>query len=172
MDVIRYTTKLKASGAEYKKIVFWNRFLRNKLEIMLSIIPALASVVLLYLKIYNPFFVFGYIIFCVYPFFIYTQFKSAVDYHLKHRDQSETAPCEITFMENGILAEINEFDLRYLYHWDDLTTIYDKYGYYMMFNKGEMLVMLRKADIPTELQKPVIQFMSNNVNQNECMLPF
>ena len=116
MDVIRYTTKLKASGAEYKKIVFWNRFLRNKLEAIFSIIPALSSILLLYLGFYNPFFVFAYIIFCVYPFFIYTQFRSAVDYHLKHRDQSETAPCEITFMENGILAEINEFDLRYLYH--------------------------------------------------------
>jgi len=41
-----------------------------------------------------------------------------------------------------------------------------------MFKKGEMLVMLRKADIPAELQKPVKQFMSNNVNQNECVLPF
>ena len=172
MDIIRYTTVLKASGTEYKKIVFWNRFLRNKLEPILSIIPALISIVLLFLGFYNPFFVLAYIIFCVYPFFIYTQFKSAVDYHLKHRDQSETVPCKITFMENGILAEISEFDLRYLYHWNDFTTIYDKYGYYMMFKKGEMLVMLRKEDIPTELQKPVIQFMSDNVNQNECMLPF
>ena len=172
MDVIRYTTMLKASGAEYKKIVFWNRFLRNKTEAVISIIPALSSILFIYLGFYNPFFVFAYIIFCVYPFFIYTQFRSAVDYHLKHRDQSETAPCEITFMENGILAEINEFDLRYLYHWNDFTTIYDKYDYYMMFKKGEMLVMLRKADIPEQLQKPVIQFMSHNVDQNECMLLF
>ena len=172
MNVIRYTTKLKASGDEYKKIVFWNRFLRNKLEAILSVIPAISSIVLFAFGIHNSFFIIASVIFCVYPFFIYTQYKRAVQYHLKHRDQSETAPCEITFMENGILAEITEFDLRYIYHWDDFTAIYDKYGYYMMFKKGEMLVMLRKADIPTELQKPVIQFMSDNVNQNECMLLF
>ena len=172
MKVIRYTTILKASDAEYKKIVFWNRFLRNKLVTILSIIPALASILLLYLGFNNSIFLFAYIIFCVYPFFISTQFISGVNYHLKHRDQSETAPCEITSMGNGILAEINEFDLRYLYHWNDFTTIYDKYGYYMMFKKGEMLVMLRKADIPAQLQKPVMQFMSHNVDQNECVLPF
>ena len=75
MDVIRYTTILKASGAEYKKIVFWNRFLRNKLEPIISIIPALTSIVLLFLGFYNPFFIFAYIIFCVYPLFIYTHYN-------------------------------------------------------------------------------------------------
>lgn len=172
MDVIRYTTTLKASGTEYKKIVFWNRFLRNKLELILTFIPALLSIILFCFGFYHTFFLIAYLIVCCYPLFIFRQFKSTVEYHLKHRDPSENAPCEITFMENGILAEINEFDLKYIYHWDEFTTIYDKYGYYMMFQKGKMIVMLRKADIPAEFQQPVIQFMRDNVNQNECMFRF
>lgn len=51
-------------------------------------------------------------------------------------------------MESGILAEIPEFELTYNYSWDDFTTIYDKFGYYMFFEKGKMTVMLRQADMP------------------------
>lgn len=172
MDVIHYTTTLKASGAEYKKIVFWNRFIRNKLELILSFVPALSSILFLFLGYGNGFFLFVYLIFWIYPFFVYTQFKKAVTYHLKHRDPSEDAPCEITFMENGIFAEIDSFDIRTVYNWNDFTTIYDKFGYYMMFKKGNMLVMLRKADIPEAMKEPAIQFMRKNVNQNECLLKF
>lgn len=172
MDVIHYSTKLKASGAEYKKIVFWNRFFRNKLELILSFIPAFTSIPLIYFGFGNSFLIFVYLIFWIYPFFVYTQFQSAVRYHLKHRDPAEDAPCEITFMENGILAEIKDFDTRYLYEWNDLTTIYDKFGYYMMFQKGKMLVMLRKADIPDDMKQPVIDFIKKNVDQNTCMLKF
>lgn len=50
--------------------------------------------------------------------------------------------------ESGILAEIPEFELTYNYSWDDFTTIYDKFGYYMFFEKGKMTVMLRQADVP------------------------
>ena len=32
MDYIKYKTTLKASGDEYKKIVFWNRFVRNPVQ--------------------------------------------------------------------------------------------------------------------------------------------
>lgn len=65
------------------------------------------------------------------------QFKSSVNYHLKNRDASESAPCTITLMESGILAEIPEFELTYNYSWDDFTTIYDKFGYYMFLKKGK-----------------------------------
>lgn len=172
MDTIRYTSTLKASGDEYKKIVFWNRFLRNKTELILSIIPAIISIILIILGFFSQFFLIGYVVFFIYPIFTYIQFKSNVEYHLKHRDQSENAPCEFTFMENGILAEIKDFDIRYVYHWEDFTTIYDKFGYYMMFQKGKMLLMLKKADIPADLQQPVIQFIKENVDQNLCMIRF
>lgn len=57
-------------------------------------------------------------------------------------------------MESGILAEIPEFELTYNYSWDDFTTIYDKFGYYMFFEKGKMTVMLRQADMPNRNVMP------------------
>lgn len=172
MDHIHYSTTLKASGAEYKKIVFWNRFLRNKLELILTFVPALASIILISLGFKEIFMLFVYAIFWIYPFFSYTQFNKAVDYHLKHRDPSEAAPCEITFYEYGILAQINDFAITETYRWEDFTTIYDKLGYYMFFNKGKMLLMLRKADMPEDIKKSVPEYIRKAVNQNECMLRF
>lgn len=40
MDYIKYKTTLKASGVKYKKIVFWNRFVRNPVETILTWTPA------------------------------------------------------------------------------------------------------------------------------------
>lgn len=172
MDVIHYTTTLKADGAEYKKIVFWNRFLRNKLELILTCLPALASIVLLFFGFHSLFMIMIYIIFWAYPIYIYYQFQTGVAYHLKYRDESENAPCMITFMYNGILAEIPDFNLKHVYYWEDFTTIYDKLGYYMMFNKGTMLVMLKKEDIPDDMKEPAIQFIKQTVDQNTCLLKF
>ena len=39
MDYIKYETTLKASGREYSKIVFWNRFIRNPIELILTCFP-------------------------------------------------------------------------------------------------------------------------------------
>ena len=36
MDIIKFNTTLKASGKDYFKIVFWNRFIRNPIELILS----------------------------------------------------------------------------------------------------------------------------------------
>ena len=33
MDIIKFNTTLKASGKDYFKIVFWNRFIRNPIEL-------------------------------------------------------------------------------------------------------------------------------------------
>jgi len=170
MDIIRYNTRLKADGKEYARIVYWNRFWRNKTELILSCLPAAASIILFCMGYRSSFLLIVYIIFCAYPFFIFSQCKSSIKYHLKHRDASESAPCEITLMPTGILAEIKDYDLKYNYNWDDLTTIYDKFGYYMMFNKGTMLVMLRQADIPDNMKKPLVDYIFNHVNQNNCLI--
>ena len=47
MDIIKFNTTLKASGKDYFKIVFWNRFIRNPIELILSWLPAVISLVLL-----------------------------------------------------------------------------------------------------------------------------
>ena len=46
MDIIKFNTTLKASGKDYFKIVFWNRFIRNPIELILSWLPAVISLVL------------------------------------------------------------------------------------------------------------------------------
>lgn len=170
MDIIRFNTRLKADGKEYSRIVYWNRFWRNKTELILSCIPAIASIVLFACGFRSSFLMIVYVIFCAYPFFIFSQCKSSISYHLEHRDASESAPCEITLMPTGILAEIKDFNISYTYNWDEFTTIYDKLGYYMMFNKGRMIVMIRKADIPEEFKKPFIDYIFEHADQNKCLI--
>lgn len=170
MDIIRFNTTLKASGREYAKIVYWNRFWRNKTELILSCLPAAISIVLFCLGYRTSFLLIIYVIVCAYPFFIFSQCKSNINYHLKHRDESESAPCEITLMPDGILAEIKDFDIQYTYSWDDMTTIYDKLGYYMMFNKGQMIVMIRKDDIPDAMKEPFKDYLFKYVDQNKCLI--
>lgn len=170
MDIIRFNTTLKASGKEYANIVYWNRFWRNKTELILSCLPGIVSIVLFCLGFRSSFLMIIYIIFCAYPFFIFSQCKSNIKYHLKNRDASESAPCEITLMPTGILAEIKDFELLHTYNWEDFTTIYDKLGYYMMFNKGTMIVMIRKADIPDNMKTAFVDYMFEHVNQNKCLI--
>lgn len=170
MDIIRFNTTLKASGKEYANIVYWNRFWRNKTELILSCLPGIVSIVLFCLGFRSSFLMIIYIIFCAYPFFIFSQCKSNIKYHLKNRDASESAQCEITLMPTGILAEIKDFELLHTYNWEDFTTIYDKLGYYMMFNKGTMIVMIRKADIPDNMKTAFVDYMFEHVNQNKCLI--
>ncbi|MGN0407662.1 MAG: YcxB family protein [Bacteroides sp.] len=170
MDIIRFNTTLKASGKEYARIVYWNRFWRNKTELILTCLPAAASIVLFCLGLRSSFMLIIYVILCAYPFFIFSQCKSSIKYHLKNRDASESAPCEITLMPSGILAEIKDYNLQYTYNWNDFTTIYDTLGYYMMFNKGTMIVMIRKADIPDTQQTAFVDYVFEHVDQNKCLI--
>lgn len=52
MDIIKFNTTLKASGKDYSRIVFWNRFLRNPIELILSWTPAMVSIILLCMHYY------------------------------------------------------------------------------------------------------------------------
>ena len=75
-------------------------------------------------------------------------------------------------MESGILAEIPEFELTYNYDWDDFTTIYNKFGYYMLFQQGKMIVMLRQADMPEPERAAAAEFIKNNIDMNKCRVLF
>ena len=89
------------------------------------------------------------IIFLFYPVLIITQFNSSIRYHLKHRDPSETAPCEFCIMENGILIDVPEHDVHNFVRYDEFTHVYTNvFGFYMMFQKNKVLVMIRHSDIP------------------------
>lgn len=173
MEYIKYNTTLKASGAEYTRIVFWNRFLRNPTELILTWIPAIFSAVMMALGGLTTYLAVIYAACWCYPLYIFVfQFRNSVHYHLKHRDPAESAPCSITLMENGILAEIPDYDMTQNYNWDDFTTIYSKFGYYMMFQKNKMLVMLRQADIPETQRSAAADFIKKNIDMNKCKVLF
>ena len=53
MDTIKYNTRLKASGDEYRKIVFWNRFIRNPIETVLSLVPVAIAIALMVMGFFN-----------------------------------------------------------------------------------------------------------------------
>jgi hypothetical protein len=173
MDTIQYNTKLKASGDEYRKIVFWNRFLRNPTETILTLLPAVLAIILMCSGFLNGFLGIIYAACFAYPIYIFAvQFRSSVNYHLKHRDPSEDAPCTITLMDSGILAEIPSHEITTTYLWDAFTTIYCKFGYFMCFEGSKMTVMLRVADMSEEQQSVVPDFIKSHVNQNICKITF
>lgn len=173
MEFIKYETTLKASGSEYKKIVFWNRFLRNPLELILTLTPAVISIVLICMQFFNTYFALFYTAAFCYPIYIFIfQFNNNVSYHLKHRDPAESAPCTMTIMESCILAEIPEHETSHSYNWDDFTTIYFKYGYYMMFNGSTMEVMLRKADMSRKQQDAISGYIKEHIDMNKCRVLF
>ncbi len=173
MDYIKYKTTLKASGDEYKKIVFWNRFVRNPVETILTWTPAAITIVLIVLGFLNTYLAVIYAACWAYPIYIFFfQFKSSVNYHLKNREASESAPCTITLMDSGILAEIPDYDKTLNYEWDSFTTIYKKFGYYMFFENSKMTVMLREADIPENQRNAASDFIKSHVNMNKCKVLF
>lgn len=173
MDYITYNTTLKACGDEYKKIVFWNRFLRNPAELILTLLPAVISVICMCMQFFNIYCIFFYTASFAYPIYIFAiQFKTTVNYHLKHRDPLESAPCSVTLTNTGIIAEIPEHDVINTYSWEDFTTAYNKFGYYMFFNGSKMIVMLRQADMSDEQQKTAPEFIKSCINMNVCKVLF
>ncbi len=101
-----------------------------------------------------------------YPIYIFGyQFRSSVNYHLKHRDPSEEAPCTITLMNNAIMADIPEHNLVYTYEWNQFTNVYNKFGYYMLFNKGRMIVMLSQKDMPDDIKVLFLRISSHMLTE-------
>ena len=170
MEIIRFESKLKPSGKEYEKVCMWNRFVRNKTEAILTCIPAVISIVLLILGYHDAFLVIIYAVLIVYPFFILWQFKSEINYRLKHREPTEDAPCVFTFMPNGILAEIKDYDFITQYNWSDFTTVYNRLGYYMMYQKSKMIVMIKQSDIPEHLRDAARQYITDSIDHNRCAM--
>lgn len=170
MEIIRFDTVLKPSGKEYEKVCLWNRFVRTKLEAILTCLPGIISIVLFCMGVQDYFAIIIYAVLIVYPFFIFWQFKGEIRYHLKHREPTESAPCVMTFMPNGILAEVKDYDFIAQYNWSDFTTIYNRLGYYMMFNGNKLVVMVKKEDIPEHLREAAKQYINDSVDHNTCAM--
>lgn len=170
MTHIKFHSTYKADGKKYEQIVFWNRFLRNKTELIISFLPAAICIGLFCYGYRTIFHMIVYCIFFAYPIIMFQQSKSAVSYHLKHRDAMETAACDFTLMDNGILCEFDDYEDKKIFKWADFTTVYDHLGYYMFFIKGNMQVMLNQEDIPEELKKEVYDYIDKHIDHNKCVI--
>ena len=161
MDIIRFTSTLKPSGKEYKKVVYWNRFVRTKLETIILLIMFLGGIALFaYALTANKLMlmIVGAILF-LYPIIIISQCNSSIKYHLAHRDKVEEMPCEFTIMQNGILAEVKEAEYTNFLKWEDATKLYNAIGYYMFFDNNNLKLMIKKADIPDSQKKLAIEYI-------------
>lgn len=173
MNELRYSTTLKACGKEYERIVFWNRFIRNPIELILSWIPAVISIVLMSLGYITYFTAILYAACWFYPLYIFAfQFRNSVSYHLRHRDPSEEAPCTISLTEDCIIADIPSFEIVDTYKWSEFTIIYKKLGYYMLFGGKKMIVMLRIADMSESQKTSIPEYIKSHVNMNKCKVLF
>ena len=169
--VIRFTSTQKPDGDEYKKITYWNRFIRTKIEtvIMLALIVLSigCGIYRLASGTMDTFWAILCIVFLFYPVLIITQFNSSIRYHLRHRDPSETAPCEFCLMQNGILIDVPEYDVHNLIRYDEFTHVYTNvFGFYMMFQKNKVLVMIRHSDIPAGQKDAFEDMMVAGLNNN------
>ena len=68
-------------------------------------------------------------------------------------------------MDNAIMADIPEHDLVYTYEWNQFTNVYNKFGYYMLFNKGRMIVMLNQNDMPEDVKSAVPAYIKSHAFQ-------
>ena len=91
---------------------------------------------------------------------------------IKSNMKVEEAPCTITLMNNAIMADIPEHNLVYTYEWNQFTNVYNKFGYYMLFNKGRMIVMLSQKDMPDDIKAAVPAYIKSHVDRNICKINF
>ena len=75
-------------------------------------------------------------------------------------------------MDSAILADIPDHDLVYTYEWEQFTTVYFLYGYYMLFNGNKMIVMLSTNDMPDDVKSNAGQFIKEHVDLNKCKIAY
>ena len=64
------------------------------------------------------------------------------------------------------MADIPEHNLVYTYEWNQFTNVYNKFGYYMLFNKGRMIVMLSQKDMSDDIKAAVPAYIKSHVDRN------
>lgn len=173
-SIIKFTSVKKPKGEEYKKITYWNRFIRTKVEAIIMLLLVILGVATMIYRLGNGtmnsmWFIMS-LIFIGYPWLIISQFNRTIRYHLKHRDPAEDAPCEFTVMDNGVLMESADIDARDFVRFDELTSIYlDVFGYYMCFKKNKAVIVIKKSDVP-EGQLEALEKMILGGIGSECKI--
>lgn len=155
-NTVNFISTLKPDGDEYKKITYWNRFFRTKTESVITFGLALLAIGYAVSKLIAGQMTLGIALICLivafYPVLVITQFNSNIRYHLKHRDPCESAPCQYSLMENGILMDVEGFEnAHHFYKYEEFTSIYlNVFGFFMLYKGNTPVVVLRRADIPKD----------------------
>lgn len=167
MNFVQFTSTLKPDGKEYKKIVYWNRYIRMKGESLFLIFVFICGILVIATQKELYKLIIGALGIC-FPIMVIMQFNSSIAYHLKNRDKTESMPCKYTIMQNGILTEIPEENYSKLYKWEDSTKVYNRLGYYMFFNKNDMTVMISKSDVAKEDLQTLKNLIKNGMGPKKC----
>ncbi len=168
MQILRFDSTMKPEGKEYKKIVYWNRFIRTKKETIFLIALLFAGASILLTGTHNFISLIIAAACIIYPILIITQLNNSIKYHLAHRDQRESAPCTFTIMNNGILADVPSHEFTHVYKWPDMDKVYKFGGYYMFFNKNTLEVMLKIEDMPQDIRQPVRVAIIQHMTAKKC----
>lgn len=175
MDTLTFKSQLKASGTDYKNIVFWNRFFKNPTELILTWVPAALTIVALVNGFLSGFLAIVYAICWFYPIFIFAyQFPTSIKYHLEHRPKTEDMLCTFELSEEGVKITSDETDengapaVNEYFEWKTFTASYLKSGYYMFFEGNKMLVMMKEADFPAGKKADFVKFFRDHADGNKC----
>lgn len=162
MDTTRFTQAYRPSGKEYENIFMWNRFLRKKLELLITFAPTILCILSIIAGFYSAPFIPIYALLICYPLVAYFQFKLTISKHLRNRKEKDNATCEVNIMNNGILLINNDYEIRELHKWEDIKVIYDKFGYYLIYGNKKMLALLKKENIPNDFDAKSV-FAKHNI---------
>ena len=165
MQPIIFESKLKPEGKEYKKIVYWNRFIRTKKETVCLVLAFIIGLILL-LSNLGLFSIILGVILIGNPFYIIYDFNKSIKNHLNTRDKSETLPCTYTIMDNGVLTEVKEENKLSLFKWEEATDLYITLGFYMFFDKSDMKLMIRISDIPEDKRSEADTLIKTKMKEN------
>lgn len=163
MELIQFTSTLKPDGKEYKKVVYWNRFVRMKLETVILALLFIAGIFLLANSADKIMFLVVGALFVIFPIIIIIQLNSSIRYHLENRDKLESMPCTFTIMTNGILTDIREADYTKLTKWEESDKVYNAVGYYMFFKGNTMTIMVDKSAIPDDKRELAHKYITDGM---------
>jgi len=149
MKPITYTAPFKPGGREYTRLCMWNRFIHNKLRLVVMLLPVILGIYFLATSsvIY---FAPVYIVLTLYPFITVIAFYFKIKKHLKFRSKADEATAQFTIMDNGILTERPEVDINHLYHWDEFDKIIDIKEFLLLYKGNKLTLVLQKKYMPED----------------------
>ncbi len=166
MKPITYTAPFKPSGKEYTKLCMWNRFIHNKLRLVVMILPVILGIYFL-ATTKVIYFMPVYLVLALYPFITVIAFYFKIKKHLKFRSKADEATAQFTIMDNGILTERAEVDINKLYHWDEFDKIIDIRDFLLLYKSNRLVLVLQKEYMPEGEASNIRDIIAEHIYKNK-----